>query len=154
MLALVRHLVPGKVGQRWFVCGLEVRCVVWNDKTAIWIVLSLSVGLRVISVWAVWGLSMLFLSSSLSLFPFLYSCFFRLKLSSRLYFHLVIFYIVWVFMSVWVFCMRGHLCTTYMLGAWRRWCSSLWVTMGIEPESFATRVLNHWVCSPVQCPGS
>lgn len=34
---------------------------------------------------------MLFLSSFLSLFPSLYSCFFRLKLSSCLNFHLVIF---------------------------------------------------------------
>lgn len=71
------------------------------------------IGLRVIHVWAVWGLSMLFFGSFLSLSPSLslvrsfFSC---------LYFHLVIFYSLWVFMSVWVFCMHGLLCTPYTLG--------------------------------------
>lgn len=71
------------------------------------------IGLRVIHVWAVWGLSMLFFW----LFSFFVSFFvFSLKLSSCLYFHLVIFYSLWVFMSVWVFCMHGLLCTPYTLG--------------------------------------
>lgn len=148
MLALVRHFVSGQVGQRRFVCGLEIMYVVWNDKTAVWTVLSLPH----------WVASYPCLSCLRSkhavfwLFSFFVSFFvFSLKLSSCLYFHLVIFYSLWVFMSV------LHAWTSvYYIHAWcpRRWCSSLWVTMGIEPESFATRVLNHWVYSPFQCPGS
>lgn len=50
---------------------------------------------------------MLILSSFLSLFPSLYSCFFRLKLSSCLYFHLDIF----------LYCMGIYECMS-VLHAW------------------------------------